>query len=61
MASVIVTGGAVPVRFGLRRAGDPPSLHVDAFFAPQRLDFVPRWFDIGTIVRTALPSLGHPI
>lgn len=53
-----VTGRAVPVRYGPRRAGDPPSLYADASFARKRLGFVPRWSAIETIVRTAAPTFG---
>lgn len=50
-----ITGRDVPVRFGPRRAGDPPVLFADPSLARSILNFNPQYSDIETIVRTAAP------
>lgn len=53
-----ITGRKVPVRYDLRRAGDPPVLFADTMRAKAVLDFTPRLSDIDTIIRTAGPTFG---
>ena len=53
-----VTGARVPVEFGPRRAGDPPSLVADPSKARSLLGFDDRYSDITTILRTAAPNFG---
>ena len=53
-----VTGRSVPVRFGPRRAGDPPVLTADPALAARVLGFRTELSDIDTIVRHAAPWFG---
>jgi UDP-arabinose 4-epimerase len=53
-----VTGQQVPVQYGPRRAGDPPSLFADIGRAKAVLGFTPSRSDIETIIRTAAPTFG---
>lgn len=53
-----VTGQQVPVHYGPRRAGDPPSLFADIGRAKAVLGFTPSRSDIETIIRTAAPTFG---
>ncbi len=53
-----VTGRAVPVVAGPRRAGDPPVLVADPALARRTLGFTADLSDIDTIVRTAAPTFG---
>jgi UDP-glucose 4-epimerase len=56
-----VTGHAIPLVIGERRAGDPPELVADATRARQVLGWQPRYTDIDAIVRTAWHWHGaHP-
>jgi len=48
-----VTGHAIPVVIGARRAGDPPVLVADATAARERLGWQPRYADLDTIVAHA--------
>jgi UDP-arabinose 4-epimerase len=48
-----VTGRAVPVEEGSRRAGDPPILVASVKRSTELLGFLPRHSDLETIVRTA--------
>ena len=48
-----VTGHAIPVQMGERRAGDPPRLVADASHARERLGWNPRYADLDTIIRHA--------
>ena len=45
-----VTGHAIPVQMGQRRAGDPPRLVADASHARERLGWNPRYADLDTII-----------
>jgi UDP-glucose-4-epimerase GalE len=47
------TGRDIPVRYGKRRAGDPPTLVAEASQARATLDFVPRWLDIEAAIASA--------
>ena len=49
----IVTGRPIPVRFGPRRAGDPPELVGDASRIRAELGWAPRHADLADIVGTA--------
>ncbi|WP_284164371.1 UDP-glucose 4-epimerase GalE [Frigidibacter sp. SD6-1] len=53
-----VTGCAVPLQFGPRRAGDPPVLTADPALAARILGFRTRLSDIDTIVSHAAPWFG---
>ncbi|MCY1128501.1 UDP-glucose 4-epimerase GalE [Frigidibacter sp. RF13] len=53
-----VTGRAVPLQFGPRRAGDPPVLTADPALAARVLGFRTRLSDIDTIVSHAAPWFG---
>jgi UDP-arabinose 4-epimerase len=56
-----VTGRQVPVRFGPRRAGDPPALVAHPDMARQTLGFHPRHSTLSNIVATAwLHFVGSP-
>jgi UDP-glucose 4-epimerase len=48
-----VTGHAIPIKIGPRRAGDPPELVADSSLAQRVLDWRPRYTEIEAIVRTA--------
>lgn len=48
-----VAGKPVPVRYGPRRAGDPPELVADTAKARQLLGWQPRYTDIAALVSTA--------
>lgn len=48
-----ITGHAIPVIQGPRRAGDPPELIADARLARQLLDWQPKYTTIESIVETA--------
>lgn len=48
-----VTGHAIPVQLGERRAGDPPRLVADATRARETLGWKPRFDDLETIIRHA--------
>jgi len=48
-----VTGHAIPVQMGERRAGDPPRLVADASQARARLGWNPRYADLDVIIRHA--------
>ena len=48
-----VTGHAIPVHVGERRAGDPPRLVADASHAREQLAWNPRYADLDTIIRHA--------
>jgi UDP-arabinose 4-epimerase len=50
-----LTGASLAVRWGPRRAGDPPSLVADPRLAFERLGFKTECSDLGTILRTAAP------
>jgi UDP-arabinose 4-epimerase len=52
-AAEAATGLPVPVRYGPRRAGDPPSLVADTTKSRGVLGFRPRFTEIGEIVETA--------
>ena len=52
-ATAAATGLTVPVRYGPRRAGDPPSLVADMTKSKGVLGFRPRFTEIGEIVETA--------
>lgn len=53
-----VTGRDVPLRFGPRRAGDPPVLTADPSQAARLLGFRTELSDMATIVRHAAPWFG---
>lgn len=48
-----VTGSAIPVSIGPRRAGDPPALVADASAARRALGWQPRYVELDTIVAHA--------
>jgi len=48
-----VTGRAIPVKEGPRRAGDPPSLYANADRAMETLAWKPRYLELDQIVETA--------
>ncbi len=48
-----VTGHAIPVVLGERRAGDPAELVADSSLAQKVLDWQPKYMDIESIVKTA--------
>lgn len=48
-----ITGHAIPVLIGERRAGDPPRLVADASHARVRLGWNPRYAELDTIIRHA--------
>jgi UDP-glucose 4-epimerase len=48
-----VTGRKLPVRYGPRRAGDPPVLSSDVGRIREVLGFAPNWTDIDAVVRSA--------
>jgi len=47
------TGRNIPVRYGDRRAGDPPALVAEASRARVTLGFVPRWLNIEATIASA--------
>jgi UDP-glucose 4-epimerase len=47
------TGREIPVRYGDRRAGDPPSLIADASLAKATLGFEAQWLDMEKIMSSA--------
>lgn len=47
------TGCDIPVRYGPRRAGDPPELVADAALARKTLGWSAQWLDIDAIVASA--------
>jgi UDP-arabinose 4-epimerase len=51
-----VVGKPVPIEWGPRRLGDPPSLFADTRMAQELLRFHPRYSDLDTIVDTAWRS-----
>jgi UDP-arabinose 4-epimerase len=51
-----VTGHQVPVVYGPRRPGDPPTLVADPSRARELLQFLPKYSDLDTIVATAWRS-----
>ena len=53
-----ITGKEVPATFKPRRSGDPPILVANAKKAGQLLDFVPKFSDLDTIIKTAAPFFG---
>lgn len=55
-----ITGKKVPVRYGPRRAGDPPELLADPRFAAERLGWVARHRDVREMVRSAWIWLSGP-
>ncbi|TAE73935.1 MAG: UDP-glucose 4-epimerase GalE, partial [Verrucomicrobia bacterium] len=55
-----ITGKKVPVRYGPRRAGDPPELLADPRFAAERLGWVARHRDVREMVRSAWTWLSGP-
>lgn len=58
-----LTGSALPVQWGPRRPGDPPSLTADPTLAFEKLGFKTESSDLATILRSAAPwfevSLAH--
>lgn len=52
-AAMHATGTNIPVRYGPRRAGDPPVLVADASRAKSTLGFEPEWIDIEAIIASA--------
>jgi UDP-glucose 4-epimerase len=48
-----ITGKAIPVTFGLRRAGDAAVLVADNARIKQELGWTPQYTDLGTIIETA--------
>ena len=48
-----ITGHAIPVVVGERRAGDPPALVANAEAARAQLGWTPRYADLDTIVAHA--------
>ncbi|MBI3886846.1 MAG: UDP-glucose 4-epimerase GalE [Opitutae bacterium] len=48
-----ISGLSVPVKFGPRRAGDPPALFADSTKAQTELGWKPKFQTIGSIVETA--------
>lgn len=53
-----LTGAALAVQWGPRRAGDPPSLTADPKLALQKLGFKTECSDLDTILRSAAPWFG---
>ena len=51
-----VVGRAVPIRWGVRRPGDPPSLYADPTAAQRFLGFRARRSDLTTVIETAWRS-----
>jgi UDP-glucose 4-epimerase len=49
-----LTGAPLPVRFGPRRAGDPPALVADSTKIRSALKWTPRFDDLTIILKTAL-------
>jgi UDP-glucose-4-epimerase GalE len=52
-AAIRATGRNIPVRYGDRRAGDPPALIADASRARSALGFEPKWLDMEKIISSA--------
>ena len=50
-----LTGTPLPVQWGPRRAGDPPSLTADPALAFEKLGFKTEFSDLTTILRSAAP------
>lgn len=50
-----LTGATLPVQWGPRRAGDPPSLTADPSLAFEKLGFRTESSDLSTILRSAAP------
>ncbi len=48
-----VTGRNIPVRYGPRRAGDPPELVADASLAQKKLGWSAQWLDIEAVIASA--------
>ncbi|MDA0832636.1 MAG: UDP-glucose 4-epimerase GalE [Planctomycetota bacterium] len=48
-----VTGRSIPVKYGERRAGDPPSLYASAELIRQELGWTPRYAEVSEIIQTA--------
>ncbi|MEO5613317.1 MAG: UDP-glucose 4-epimerase GalE [Cypionkella sp.] len=59
----VLTGSTLPVQWGPRRPGDPPSLTADPALAFEKLGFKTESSDLATILRSAAPwfevSLAH--
>jgi UDP-glucose 4-epimerase len=55
-----ITGKKVPVKYGPRRAGDPPELLADPSLAAERLGWVARHRDVRDMVRSAWLWLSGP-
>jgi UDP-arabinose 4-epimerase len=55
-AAMRATSRDIPVRYGTRRAGDPPILVADASLAKATLGFEPKWLDMGEIIASAWRS-----
>ncbi len=48
-----VTGREIPVKYGPRRAGDPPALYADPSKAKEALGWEAQWTDIDKIIESA--------
>jgi UDP-arabinose 4-epimerase len=53
-----VTRRPVPIEWGARRPGDPPTLYAVPALAREVLGFSPQYSDLETIIRTAAPCFG---